>query len=128
LARVRRNGAQDGGRSIQHTALTTLIDRRGIRRVDYYTDKWEKKKFSRIWLPSIPRTGDDQHLRPHPASHLALCLAAPAAEAAEIKELSKFELKITARPSATFRNSPHVVKILITRNPDSSFGKSGWKA
>ena len=29
---------------IQHTALTTLIDRRGIRRVDYYTDKWEEKE------------------------------------------------------------------------------------
>ncbi|HSE86039.1 MAG TPA: SCO family protein [Candidatus Binatia bacterium] len=29
---------------IQHTALTTLIDRRGVRRVDYYTDKWQEKE------------------------------------------------------------------------------------
>jgi protein SCO1/2 len=32
---------------IQHTALTTLIDRRGIRRVDYYTDKWQEKEILR---------------------------------------------------------------------------------
>ena len=29
---------------IQHTALTTLVDQRGIRRFDYYTDKWEEKE------------------------------------------------------------------------------------
>jgi protein SCO1/2 len=29
---------------IQHTALTTLIDRRGVRRIDYYTDKWQEKE------------------------------------------------------------------------------------
>jgi protein SCO1 len=29
---------------IQHTTLTTLIDQRGIRRVDYYTDKWGEKE------------------------------------------------------------------------------------
>jgi protein SCO1 len=34
--------AADG--QIQHTALTTLIDRRGVRRVDYYTDKWQEKE------------------------------------------------------------------------------------
>jgi protein SCO1 len=32
---------------IQHTALTTLIDRRGIRRIDYYTDKWQEKEILR---------------------------------------------------------------------------------
>jgi protein SCO1/2 len=32
---------------MQHTALTTLIDRRGVRRVDYYTDKWEEKEILR---------------------------------------------------------------------------------
>jgi protein SCO1/2 len=32
---------------IQHTALTTLIDRAGIRRVDYYTDKWDEKEILR---------------------------------------------------------------------------------
>jgi protein SCO1/2 len=32
---------------IQHTALTTLIDRRGIRKVDYYTDKWQEKEILR---------------------------------------------------------------------------------
>jgi protein SCO1/2 len=31
----------------QHTALTTLIDRAGIRRVDYYTDKWNEKEILR---------------------------------------------------------------------------------
>jgi len=36
---------QDG--QIQHTALTTLIDRRGIRKVDYYTDKWQEKEILR---------------------------------------------------------------------------------
>jgi protein SCO1/2 len=30
---------------VQHTALTTLIDRRGIRRVEYYGDKWQEKEF-----------------------------------------------------------------------------------
>lgn len=28
---------------VQHTSLTTIIDRRGIRRVDYYGDKWQEK-------------------------------------------------------------------------------------
>jgi protein SCO1 len=29
---------------VQHTALTTVIDRQGIRRVDYYGDKWQEKE------------------------------------------------------------------------------------
>ena len=29
---------------VQHTALTTVIDRRGLRRVDYYGDKWQEKE------------------------------------------------------------------------------------
>lgn len=29
---------------IQHTSLTTVIDRNGIRRVDYYGDKWQEKE------------------------------------------------------------------------------------
>ena len=29
---------------IQHTSLTTVIDRKGIRRVDYYGDKWQEKQ------------------------------------------------------------------------------------
>jgi protein SCO1/2 len=33
-----------GGQQIQHTALTTLIDRNGKRRVDYYGDKWHEKE------------------------------------------------------------------------------------
>jgi len=32
---------------IQHSALTSLIDQRGVRRVDYYTDKWEEKEILR---------------------------------------------------------------------------------
>jgi protein SCO1/2 len=34
---------QSGG-EIQHTALTTLIDYQGVRRFDYYTDKWQEKE------------------------------------------------------------------------------------
>jgi protein SCO1/2 len=30
---------------VQHTALTSLIDRHGVRRVDYYGDKWQEKEF-----------------------------------------------------------------------------------
>jgi len=33
-----------GNGQIQHTSLTTLIDRQGFRRVDYYGDKWEEKE------------------------------------------------------------------------------------
>ena len=29
---------------VQHTALTTVIDRQGRRRVDYYGDKWQEKE------------------------------------------------------------------------------------
>ena len=34
--------APDG--EVQHTALTTVIDRQGVRRVDYYGDKWQEKE------------------------------------------------------------------------------------
>lgn len=33
-----------GNGQIQHTNLTTLIDARGFRRVDYYGDKWQEKE------------------------------------------------------------------------------------
>jgi protein SCO1 len=33
-----------GNGQIQHTNLTTLIDPQGIRRVDYYGDKWQEKE------------------------------------------------------------------------------------
>jgi protein SCO1/2 len=33
-----------GNSQIQHTNLTTLIDPQGIRRVDYYGDKWQEKE------------------------------------------------------------------------------------
>lgn len=36
-----------GAGQIRHTALTTLIDRRGIRRFDYYTDRWSEKEILR---------------------------------------------------------------------------------
>jgi len=29
---------------VQHTALTAVIDRRGVRRVDYYGDKWHENE------------------------------------------------------------------------------------
>ncbi len=34
--------APDG--EVQHTALTTVIDRHGVRRIDYYGDKWQEKE------------------------------------------------------------------------------------
>jgi protein SCO1 len=40
---VRRSASGE----VQHTALTTLIDRRGIRKIDYYTDKWDEKEILR---------------------------------------------------------------------------------
>ncbi len=33
-----------GNGQIQHTNLTTLIDGKGLRRVDYYGDKWQEKE------------------------------------------------------------------------------------
>ncbi len=33
-----------GPGQIRHTTLTTLIDRRGVRRFDYYTDQWQEKE------------------------------------------------------------------------------------
>jgi len=33
-----------GNGQIQHTNLTTLIDPQGVRRVDYYGDKWQEKE------------------------------------------------------------------------------------
>jgi protein SCO1/2 len=34
--------ASDGG--VQHTTLTTVADREGVRRVNYYGDKWQEKE------------------------------------------------------------------------------------
>jgi protein SCO1/2 len=46
LAKVWRdfgvNVRQFGPGRVQHTALTTVIDREGRRRFDYYTDKWQE--------------------------------------------------------------------------------------
>lgn len=39
---------------IQHTALTTLIDRQGIRRIDYYTDKWQEKEILKDLFSLVP--------------------------------------------------------------------------
>jgi protein SCO1 len=33
-----------GPGQIRHTVLTTLIDRRGVRRFDYYTDRWQENE------------------------------------------------------------------------------------
>ena len=48
LAQVWKNfgvRVQDlGNGQIQHTNLTSLIDARGFRRVDYYGDKWQEKE------------------------------------------------------------------------------------
>jgi protein SCO1/2 len=39
---------------VQHTGLTTLIDRRGNRRIDYYGDQWQENEILRDlqWLRS----------------------------------------------------------------------------
>jgi cytochrome oxidase Cu insertion factor (SCO1/SenC/PrrC family) len=39
---------------VNHTTLTTLIDRQGNRRVDYYGDKWQDKEILKDieWLRS----------------------------------------------------------------------------
>lgn len=48
LAKVWRlfgvNVAKTAAGQVQHTSLTTLIDRQGQRRVDYYGDKWQEKE------------------------------------------------------------------------------------
>lgn len=36
-----------GPGQIKHTALTTLIDRYGLRRFDYYTDRWQEREILR---------------------------------------------------------------------------------
>jgi cytochrome oxidase Cu insertion factor (SCO1/SenC/PrrC family) len=43
-----------GNGQIQHTNLTTLIDSKGTRRVDYYGDKWQIKEVLKDmqWLDS----------------------------------------------------------------------------
>jgi protein SCO1/2 len=38
------NVRQTADGHVQHTALTILIDGRGVRRVDYYGDKWQEKE------------------------------------------------------------------------------------
>jgi protein SCO1 len=49
------NVSKSAGGQVQHTALTTLIDKQGIRRVDYYTDKWQEKELLKdiVWLESF---------------------------------------------------------------------------
>jgi cytochrome oxidase Cu insertion factor (SCO1/SenC/PrrC family) len=48
------NVQDHGNGQIQHTNLTTLIDARGMRRVDYYGDKWRVKEVLKDikWLAS----------------------------------------------------------------------------
>ena len=40
---------------VQHTSFTTLVDRHGKRRVDYYGDKWREKEILKDleWLRSL---------------------------------------------------------------------------
>ena len=45
------------GGQVQHTALTTLIDRQGTRRFDYYTDKWQEKEILKDIASLAPRSG-----------------------------------------------------------------------
>jgi protein SCO1/2 len=39
-----RKSADGETEQVQHTALTSLLDRKGVRRVDYYGDKWHEKQ------------------------------------------------------------------------------------
>lgn len=36
-----------GKGQVQHTGLTTVIDRQGIRRIDYFGDRWSEKEVLR---------------------------------------------------------------------------------
>jgi protein SCO1/2 len=49
------NVSKTAGGQVQHTAVTTLIDKQGTRRVDYYTDKWHEKELLKdlTWLESL---------------------------------------------------------------------------
>jgi len=40
---------------VNHTSLTTLIDRQGKRRIDYYGDRWQEKEVVKdiAWLASL---------------------------------------------------------------------------
>ena len=42
---------------VQHTTFTTLVDRQGNRRIDYYGDKWQDKEVLKDiqWLASIKK-------------------------------------------------------------------------
>src|SRR5512135_952957 len=53
IFRVNVTKTQSG--DVNHTTLTTLIDRRGQRRVDYYGDKWQDKEVLKDieWLASL---------------------------------------------------------------------------
>jgi protein SCO1/2 len=46
-----------GNGQIQHTNLTTLIDSKGTRRVDYYGDKWQVKEI----LKDMQWLGSEKH-------------------------------------------------------------------
>jgi hypothetical protein len=39
---------------VQHTTLTTLIDRHGTRRIDYYGDSWLEKDIFKD-MTSLPK-------------------------------------------------------------------------
>ena len=42
---------------VRHTSLTTLVDQQGVRRVDYYGDKWQEKEILKDieWLASVKK-------------------------------------------------------------------------
>jgi protein SCO1/2 len=42
---------------VQHTTFTTLVDRQGNRRIDYYGDKWQDKEVLKDiqWLASMKK-------------------------------------------------------------------------
>ena len=44
---------KSSGGEIQHTSLTTLIDQQGVRRIDYYTDKWQEREILKD-IASLP--------------------------------------------------------------------------
>jgi protein SCO1 len=49
------NVTKNESEQVQHTSLTTLVNRQGIRRVDYYGDKWREKEVLKDieWLASV---------------------------------------------------------------------------
>ena len=96
---------------VQHTSFTTLIDRQGKRRVDYYGDKWQGEGSARKGLIGVARARPNRKL---PASIVVITQVSRSSFAflhfrrsppSAIKACWRCRSKITATPSATSPSS-----------------------